>query len=604
MSTSAVVTRAIDRITSVVPKFELSITDIISAQPLTELIAALRLPPSAQVRSLSEPSAGKFFIPARPIYTQEPLATLARALSLNISVRFYEVAGMPVYFIEEPPVDDRVVRLYVFFKGRIVESGVRPDKLIEMVKSEFEDSGIDPSTALSDPRVKAAVYYVWRDSFGYGPLEVVMEDPLVEEVSWYEHDGPVMVVDKMVSDVYPNAEFVTTNIMIPRNKDDFEKKRLLEQVVRLVASKARVGLSVAKPLAEARIPDPTGRGFHRLAAHLDLVSRSPGITIRKFPLVTYSLTAIMRTGELNELVAAYLVYHLLRRGFILIVGGMASGKTTLLQALISTLPTSYKIVTVEDTPELSTPANNWHPLYVRPAPKESELDNVDFDRLIRHSLRHRGTIVTLGEVRGAEMASLIQAAASGHGAICTFHASDPFSVLTRIMSPPINAAPESLKLISAIVHVALTKTFAGGTPRSVRRVLNVFEIKDIENRKPISTTVFSWDPMTDKHFPSIFEPDGSPANIPKVLAELWAKSPWLRTFGLNLYGDAEPERVLTDILALALFFYKSLNDGVIDTRSLLNNITAFYLEMDRVSQRYWDMMKNDILAEVKRRGVE
>lgn len=903
------VKRVLQRVVSV-PREELEVAEIISGRPLSELVGVLGFGGEAvNYVELSSPAmkGDRRYIAPRAMHLQHPLISIAEPLNLEVWVRFYEVNNIPVYFVDEPPVTDMVKKLYVYLRSRISEIGLRGGDVLKLAREVFEDLGVDPDYAFSDDEVKTAIYYVWRDLLNYGPLEIPMEDVKVEEISWYAHDGIVLVVDKDIANIYPNAEFVYTNITLPHHIDENKKLFLATQVIRAITSKARSGLTVSKPLSEARIRDPSGRGFHRLAAHLDIVSRSPGLTIRKFPPLKLSLTSLISSNTLSELEAAYLLYQLIKRGFILIVGGMASGKTTLLQALISSLPISYKVVTIEDTPELSTPAQNWHPLYVRRAPKESELENVDFSRLVIHSLRHRGTVVTLGEVRGAEMADLIQAAASGHGAIClrpsarlvvriggkaavttmrdvyraflenpggvealsidlstgalvwrritnvfrtlspswiriytasgrilemtpdhrlpvitesgahaikkawelrvgdsvivpaklprthpvknyiivggvyihldrflgrqyaaylkgrksrrgvvvpldseisipylakigvsiaakkkslllggqalkiferlddtikmnplslpteflrgvaeglgrgildldeelahalhfalktvgvdtsilggnslvvngffesgvisdpivrievlegedeeaydievdgthtfvtdssivsmncTFHAHDPESVLARITSPPINAAPESLRLITSIVHIAYTKTYARSEMgESVRRVKRIFEIYDVKGRTPISSTVFEWDPRRDTHNPSLFYDGKLYMNrAVETLTEIWVKSKTLKILGETTYGRREPYRILSDILALAIFLRKQIEAGVFDIKRLLMNLTAFYLIMDGVANKLWGQigakLEERIMEVTKERGEE
>lgn len=373
-----------------------------------------------RIVDLSDPGNPKgIHIKPRRLHERPPLSVLHAELGVTVEVKFYDVNGIPVYFVEEPTPTEAVRYLYIYLKQRLGETGANDvQELISHARVALDDLSLRTDELLALPDARAAIYYLWRDLMDYGPLSAPMLDPHVEEVSWFAYDGPAQVVDKEVSKVYPNAEFVVTNIFIPPVLEDERRRFLLRQVALSVAARARAGLTTARPLVEARVPDPSGRGFHRLAAHLDIVSRSSALTIRKFPEIKLSLTHLIRNGTLSPLLAAYLLWQLIHRGFILVVGAMASGKTTLLQALISALPTSYKVITIEDTPELSTPAFNWHPLYTRYAPEGIEIENIDFKRLVRHSLRHRGTIVTLGEVRGEEMADLVQAAASGHGAIC------------------------------------------------------------------------------------------------------------------------------------------------------------------------------------------
>lgn len=886
------------------PKEELEVTEIITGQPLSDVPLVMEIERmNAKVRYISDPRlAGRDprFIKARPLHLQEPLSSIADPLGLEIWVKFYEINNLPVYFVEEPPVNDLVKRIYVYLKTRIGEVGIKGG-IMSVFKSAFDDLGIDPTYALGEEDVKSAIYYVWRDLLGYGPVEAPMEDNQIEEISWYGYDYPVQVVDKEVQKKYPNAEFIYTNIFMPIDLEDEKKKFFLTQITRSITSRARAGLTTAKPYAETRIPDPTLRGFHRLASHLDVISRTSAFTIRKFPKIKLSLTQLIDSNTISELEAAYLLYQLINRGFILIVGHMGSGKTTLLQALISALPVTYKVVTIEDTPELSTPAHNWHPLYVRRAPKETELEDVSYSKLVMHSLRHRGTIVTLGEVRGKEMSDLIQAAASGHGAIClrpdskllvrigsnvrlmdmrevvdgfstnqfevlsfneqrgvlewkpvtnvikvnttewvrvetvsgrrldmtpdhrllvrdtrgrvvvkyasdisvgdrllvpsklprvkplkhhvivsgvyvdldkslgrfigllltgrkysnrisvkkneenisllqiplglkirvikgkkrltltgtdlyrlldgvkslikkhplslpkhfiegvyevsikkgliidedvdflhglhyalktigvdsvvkegklkilekhddgiiedtiaiidilkpeepeqaydievgdnhtfitdnsvvsmncTFHAHDPFSVLTRITSSPINAAPESLKLITSILHISATKKFEKGRPVPVRRVMKIFEIEDVKGINVVSTVTFKWIPTSDTHLPSIYSLSERRLvdNILDPLAELWTKSRVVRMLGEDIYGEVEPERALMDILSIALFLREQTNRQVYSIRQLLFNMTSFYLRLDLMSQKLWNILKEPLRKRIE-----
>lgn len=429
------VSDVIDRAVSVAPE-DLQSTVIIRGRPPVEvhkfiMESLLSMPPHIlekikrfipslelfRIRNLSEEVKGE--VSRRPIHTYHPLNVLASETGLEVFVDIYEIAGVPVYVVTEPPVDTTTKKFYLFLKERFGEYGVRkPQEALSVVKEVVDDFGLNYRMALRTDIVRSALYYAWRDTVGYGPLDAGMIDPEVEEISWFAYDGPAEVVDRAVTNYYPNVEFTPTNIFLDPSLPREERQVIMTRFVRYVTGKAGLGLTIAKPVAEGRVPDPSGRGFHRLAAHLGIMSRSPAVTIRKFPLKQFSIVELISLGTLSPLEAAYLVWQLIRRGFILIVGGMASGKTSTLQALISAVPAGYKVITIEDTPELSTPAWNWHPLYVRRAPSGSEVEDITFSKNVKHSLRHRGTIVTLGEVRGEEMADLIQAAASGHGAIC------------------------------------------------------------------------------------------------------------------------------------------------------------------------------------------
>jgi len=174
---------------------------------------------------------------------------------------------------------------------------------------------------------------------------------------------------------------------------------------------------------------------------------------------------------------------------------------------------------------------------------------------------------------------------------CTFHAQDPESVLARITSPPINAAPESLMLITSIAHIAYTKSLAGGRVTPVRRVMRIFEIKNIVGRKVESSQIFRWDPLTDRHMPNLtfgnrpedLEHDAT------VLKQVWDNSRVIRILGMNTYGEAEAPRILTDIYALAAFLHNAATKKeIIDIKSLLLNLSSFYLRMDSISRTLYE----------------
>ncbi len=179
--------------------------------------------------------------------------------------------------------------------------------------------------------------------------------------------------------------------------------------------------------------------------------------------------------------------------------------TTALQALLTLGPPDYKYVTIEDTPELRLPHTHWDPLYTRKGYTigSSQLD-IDLFELTKFSLRRRGQYIVIGEVRGKEIQTLVQAAATGQGSACTFHANSIEEAFMRMTSPPLNVKPAFLMLIWAVVLMRRVKLRNG---RVVRRMAKVWEMTglDLEANKPIPlnyTEVFTWNPFTDTFSPS------------------------------------------------------------------------------------------------------
>jgi archaeal flagellar protein FlaI len=183
----------------------------------------------------------------------------------------------------------------------------------------------------------------------------------------------------------------------------------------------------------------------------------------------------------------------------IIVGSTASGKTTLLNSIISLTRPSSKIVTIEETQEINIHHQNWVPLVSRLG-YGSGIDKIGevalFD-LVKASMRMRPDILIVGEVRGEEAYVLFQAISTGHGGMCTLHADDVESAVQRLTSKPMDVAPIHMKfldLMFVVRNTSVTDPVTGKTSRS-RRVLGITEIMDYNKYNKI----FEWDPVTDTH---------------------------------------------------------------------------------------------------------
>jgi flagellar protein FlaI len=185
------------------------------------------------------------------------------------------------------------------------------------------------------------------------------------------------------------------------------------------------------------------------------------------------------------------------QGFLIIIGNMGSGKTTLLQALAGLIPPFYRIVTIEDTPELRLPHNHWDSLVSRPRPPGGEIADIGLEELLKFALRRRAEYVIVGEVRGREARLLAQAAASGHGCMTTFHADSPEGAILRLRLDPISLPPLFVNVITAFVQVRRIPIRGGG---ALRRLINVTEVDGDELVETIT-----WNPALDMHEPKTAE---------------------------------------------------------------------------------------------------
>lgn len=330
---------------------------------------------------------------------------------------------------------------------------------------------------LTDELYEKFIYYIERDMMGFGPLNIIMEDYRVEDVSCDGLGIPIYVWHR-------DYESMPTNVI-------FTDREALDDFIIHLAHKAGKHISSAFPIVDAMI-----YGKHRLAATFreEISPRGSTFTIRKFRERPFSVTELLMANVLNSEMAAYFWLLLEHKASIMILGATGSGKTTLLNALTTFIRPRMKIVTCEETAEINIPRENW----VRFVTRESyglgatERGQVTLFDLVRTSLRYRPDYLIVGEVRGEETFVLFQAIATGHGGISTVHAESIDSAVKRFMSPPMNIPETHISLLDAMAMIERVQL--RGKPQTFgRRVRYIWEIEDAHHYR----TIAEWDPVTD-----------------------------------------------------------------------------------------------------------
>ncbi len=328
------------------------------------------------------------------------------------------------------------------------------------------------------PRVSWAKiqYFVERDILGFGVIDPLMRDPYVEDISC---DG----VGKPIYLWHRKYESIPTNIV-------FQDEEELDKFIVKLAHLAGKHISVAFPIVDAILP-----GGHRLAATYkrEVTTSGSTFTIRKFREDPITIVDMLSFGNLSYLEAGYFWMLMEHKMSGMIIGVTGSGKTTTLNAIITLVKPTMKIVTIEDTPEIRLPLENWVQLVSRPSygvgtEKAGEITLYD---LVRVSLRYRPDYIIVGEVRGEEAYVLMQAIATGHGGVTTLHAEHIEQAVRRLTSPPMNIPESYIPLLNFMVVVKRINIEG----KIVRRLTNIWEIIDINKYNPIG----KWDPASDTH---------------------------------------------------------------------------------------------------------
>ena len=368
-------------------------------------------------------------------------------------VKILDCSDKLVYCVDEPPLKPEDVKIVVAVARRlaVIEERTVPTDP-EGLRKLASSSGV-PYLLLAR-KIPMLKYHIEKVLSGYGPLYPLMKDPEVEEIAV---DGP----GRYVSIVHRRFEvgWIDTNIKLEAEE--------LDMLVMYLSRKIGRPLSIAHPYAEGLTPEG-----HRIALTFSKeVSRlGSSIVVRKHFEKPLSAIQLIDEGMASEAIMAYLWTLIDHSRSLLIAGPTASGKTTLLQALLGLIPSIKRIVTIEDTPELNLfDRPHWDSLVARHS-YSRDVEDVTLEKLARFALRRRPDILVIGEIRGSEALVFLQAAATGHAALATFHADSAQSTIDRLRSMGIPSY-----LLEALDAIVVVKRVRFGR-RIVRRVVEVVEL--------------------------------------------------------------------------------------------------------------------------------
>ena len=273
-------------------------------------------------------------------------------------------------------------------------------------------------------------------------LQPLMEDSEVTEIMV---NGPFRIFYEKGGRLY-------------RSDVAFKDLPSLENLLIHFFSRANRPLNESSPLADLRLPD----GSRANAVLPPIAPDGPIFTIRKFTGVHPDMKELIRQGFISEEAADYLRESVIARKTIFLCGGTGSGKTTFLNTLSAFIPSDERVITIEDSAELSLQGlPNLVRLEARlPGPEGS--GEIGIGQLIRTALRMRPSRIIVGEVRGSEAADMLHALHTGHpGSLCTGHANSCDEMLSRLAtmvmagsSLPYSAISRQIAMgIDILIHI-------------------------------------------------------------------------------------------------------------------------------------------------------
>ncbi|MEM3377354.1 MAG: type II/IV secretion system ATPase subunit [Candidatus Bathyarchaeia archaeon] len=333
---------------------------------------------------------------------------------------------------------------------------------------------------ISTEAVDKLAYYIIRDFIGYGKIDSLMRDPLIEDISADGVNIPIYVWHRFY-------ESLPTNIMFTNTAE-------LDAFIVRLAYLAGKSISLASPIVDATLPEGSRI---QLTYGSEVTRRGSTFTIRRFKADPLTISDLIAFNTLSSEMAAYLWFIIENKASVIVAGGVASGKTTLLNCLSMFIKPEMKIVSVEDTQELNLPHENWIPSVVRAGFKGDNKQGGDitlFD-LLKAAVRQRPDYIIVGEVRGEEAYTLFQAMATGHLGMSTIHAESVETVIKRLAAEPMNIPKSLIAMTNAIL--VMERTEVKGKP--ARRVSIASEVKgiDAETDEILTEEVFRWNPQFD-----------------------------------------------------------------------------------------------------------
>jgi len=336
---------------------------------------------------------------------------------------------------------------------------------------------------IDDLSKQKILYYIKRESIGFGKIDSLMRDPHIEDISCDGSEEPIFLYHRKYGSLKSNVQFN-------------DEEELSYFVVRL-AQKCGKHISIAEPILDATMPDGSRI---QMTLSTEVTTKGSTFTIRKFRADPFTPPDLIALNTVSAEILAYYWLAVENGVNALIAGGTASGKTTILNALSLFIPREAKIVSIEETREINLPHPNWIPGVARSGFGEVVADKVigeiDLYDLMKAALRQRPEYILVGEIRGKEAYVLFQAMATGHTTYSTVHADSAKSLIHRLEGKPIEIPRIMLQALD-VVSIHITTRVKG---RRVRRCKQVIEIIDIDptTKEILTNEVFRWDPVEDK----------------------------------------------------------------------------------------------------------
>ena len=343
-------------------------------------------------------------------------------------------------------------------------------RLKDIIDRAVQAEGLNLSITEREEMVTSLVHEIT----GLGPLETIMTDPAVSDI--------------LVNG--PDTIFVERHGRLEKVEARFRDNEHLVNIISRIVGRVGRRIDEASPMVDARLAD----GSRVNAIIPPLALDGAALSIRRFGSKALSHDDLVRFGALSPDMMNYLRLAVASKCNILISGGTGAGKTTLLNALSNFIPSTERIITLEDSAELRLQQPHVVRLESRPPNIEGK-GAIHIGDLMKNALRMRPDRIVVGEVRGGEALDMLQAMNTGHeGSMGTLHANTPDDALQRLTTmitmSGVKLDAESLRqIISRSLHVIVQ---ANRLPDGQRKIISITEVLDLDDSDIEINEVFAY----------------------------------------------------------------------------------------------------------------
>ncbi len=387
---------------------------------------------------------------------------------------------VPIYEVSMPGIGDATRILLMSIKPELLSlvpidtSKVTDPEYMDKIKGKYVEAAnliINKYLPDTEESVKnALISYIKNMMLGMGDLEVFIADEHLEEITVNTSKEPIWIFHKRLG-------WCKSNVRI---FDEATIYDISEHIGRLVGRQ----INNIAPLMDAELPD----GSRVNATLFPISQKGNTITIRKFSKNPWTMPLLIKSKEVSPEIASLIWLCIQNEISLIVSGGTASGKTSFLNAMSIFMPANRRVITIEETKELTIPDFiQWVPMLTRQANPEGKGEIVLYNLMI-NALRQRPDIVIVGEIRTKNDAqTLFEAVHTGHSVYGTLHADNSQDAIIRMTNPPIEIPKIMLNAIGGVVALFRHRRLG------IRRL---FEFGEIE-RNGDANVVYRWNLRSD-----------------------------------------------------------------------------------------------------------